>query len=115
MLDLKFIREQVDAVKGGLKAKRVTIDLDHLLALDQERRDLTTKVDELRSLQNKASEDIGRLVREKQDAKEKIAAMKSIADQISQAAPVLKDLEEKMHEILIMIPNIPHSSVQLGG
>ncbi len=49
MLDLKFIRDNLDAVKAGLKAKRVEISLAPLMALDQKRRDLTVKIEDLRT------------------------------------------------------------------
>ena len=49
MLDIKFIRENVDTVKKGLAAKRVSIDLDGLLKLDQRRRDILTQLDDLRN------------------------------------------------------------------
>lgn len=115
MLDLKFIRDNRQVVEAGLKAKRVTVSLDPLMELDEKRRSLTTKIDDLRSQQNKASDEIGNLLRNKQDAKEKIAAMKSIASQVDQLMPSLKEIEEKMDGILMMVPNLPHSSVSVGG
>lgn len=115
MLDLKFIRENTQLVKDGLAAKRVKITLDELLSLDKQRRDLATKADELRSQQNKANDEISAAIRAKQDPKEKIAAMKAIATEVDRLTPSIKDLEEKMTEILMFIPNLPHHSVPVGG
>ncbi len=115
MLDIKFIRENRQAVETGLKSKRVTLSLAPLLDLDEKRRALSTKIDELRSQQNKANDEIAGLLRNKQDAKEKIAAMKAIAQEVDQYIPTLKDIEEKMQAILLMIPNLPHASVSVGG
>ncbi len=115
MLDLKFIRDNLEIVKAGLKAKRVEISLTPLMELDQKRRDLTVKIDDLRSQQNKANDEIAGLLRNKKDAKEKIAAMKTISIQVDKLMPSLKEIEAKMDEILMMIPNIPHASVPVGG
>ncbi len=115
MLDLKFIRENTELVKSGLKAKNIKIPLDELLELDKKRRQISTDADALRSQQNAANDEISRCLKEKQDPKEKIAAMKSISQQISQLEPQVKELETKINAILLTIPNIPHASVPVGG
>ena len=114
MLDIKFIRENVDTVKKGLAAKRVSIDLDGLLKLDQRRRDILTQLDDLRNQQNKANDEISRLLKEKKDTKSKIAAMKTVSDRIGQLEPEVKEIEKKLDALLINIPNIPHPSVPVG-
>lgn len=115
MLDLKYIRENLGIVQEGLKAKRVSVSLEPLMTLDERRRELTTKIDDLRSQQNRANDEISGLMRNKQDAKDKILAMKAISLQIDELVPSVKDVEEKMHEILMMLPNVPHASVPVGG
>ncbi len=114
MLDIKMIRENTDAVKAGLAAKNVKINLDELLSLDKERRQQATALDDLRSQQNTANDEISKLLREKKDAKEKITAMKAIAAQIGQMEPTVKELDAKIEYILLTIPNIPHTSVPVG-
>jgi len=115
MLDIKLIRENTSFVKDGLKAKNVTIDIDGLLEVDKKRRGIAQAVDELRSQVNAANEEIGRLIKEKKDAKDKIAAMKDIARRIDELQPQLNELDEKINAGLLMIPNLPHSSVPVGG
>lgn len=115
MLDIKLIRENAQEVKAGLKAKNVAIDFDALLELDKKRRGVAQAVDELRSQVNSANEDIGRTIKEKKDAKEKIAAMKDIARQIDELQPSLNHLDETIQEVLLTIPNLPHASVPIGG
>lgn len=112
---MKFIRENRQAVETGLKSKRVTVPLDELMELDEKRRQISTKIDELRSQQNKANDEIAGLRRNKQDATEQIAAMKAIAQEVDRHTPSLKEIEDKMQALLLMIPNIPHSSVPVGG
>ncbi|MCB9771332.1 MAG: serine--tRNA ligase [Candidatus Omnitrophica bacterium] len=115
MLDIKLIRENTDTVKAGLKAKNVNIDLDVLLELDKKRRGITQAVDALRSQVNTANEEIGLLIKEKKDAKEKISAMKDISRRIDDLQPDLKELDEKISTSLLMIPNLPHASVPVGS
>ncbi len=115
MLDLKFIRDNPDKVKAGLAAKRAAVDLDGLLQLDAARRQLIFKIDELKAKKNAANDDISRLIKDKQDPKPCIAAMKTIAVEIDTLEPQVKALDEQLQNILLNIPNIPHDSVPKGG
>lgn len=115
MLDLKFIRDNIDRVKLGLQAKRSNLDLTRLLELDQNRRALLVEMDDLKAQKNIANDDIGRMIKEKTDPKMKIASMKQIATQIDAMGPVLKRIEQDIYDIQISIPNLPHDSVPVGG
>ena len=115
MLDLKFIRENVARVREGLAAKNAVGRLDELLALDEKRRELIVIVDELKAKKNAANDEITSLLKQKQDPKEKIASMKTIASQVDALEPEQKAIDEKIHEILMFIPNLPHPSIPVGG
>jgi len=115
MLDLKFIRENPGKVKAGLAAKRVTVDVDLLLQLDIDRRHLIVKIDELKAKKNAANDEISRLIKAKQDPKPTIASMKVIAAEIDTLEPQVKVIDEKIQNILLFIPNIPHDSAPKGG
>ena len=115
MLDLKFIRENPDRVKAGLVAKRATVDLDGLLQLDIQRRQFVVKIDELKAKKNAANDEISSLIKEKQDPKPTIASMKAIAAEIDTLEPQVKVLDDQMHAIQLMIPNVVHDSVPKGG
>ncbi len=115
MLDLKYIRENVDKVKAGLAAKRVNIDLSRILDLDQKRRQLLVEIDDLKAQKNAANDTISRMIKEKTDPKMTIASMKQIAAQIDAMDPVIKKIEQEIYEIQITIPNMPHSTVPVGG
>jgi len=115
MLDLKFIRENTDKVKAGLAAKRATVDLDALLQLDTRRRQLVFKIDELKAKKNAANDEISLLIKNKQDPKPCIGAMKAISSEIDVLEPQVKALDEQILNILLFIPNIPHDSVPKGG
>lgn len=115
MLDIKYIRENKEAARTGLAAKRAEGRLDELLALDEQRREIIVKLDDLKSKKNSANDEISRLIKEKKDPKATIASMKSTAQEIDAMEPSLKELEEKIENILLFIPNIPHASVPVGG
>jgi len=115
MLDLRFIRDNVDQVRAGLEAKRVKVDLDRLLKLDADRRSLLVELEDLKAQKNAANEEITSLLKQKLDPKVKIASMKAIAAQIDAMEPVIKKLEEEMQQIILMIPNLAHASVPVGS
>jgi seryl-tRNA synthetase len=114
MLDLKFIREKADAVRGAIKNKGEKADLDLLLNLDETRRSLLQQADELKHERNVVSERIAQMKKEKKDAGQEIADMRKVAEQISALDQELRDLEEKINDLLLTIPNLPHESVPVG-
>ncbi len=115
MLDIKFIRENTDVANKGLAAKNCKIDLSVVLKLDQQRRTIGAELDELRSKKNTANDEISKLLKEKKDPKSKITAMKDIAAEIDVLEPQIKDIENKIESTLLGIPNLPHTSVPVGG
>jgi len=114
MLDIKFIRENLEQVKDALKKRNSNLNLDTLMELDASRRKILLEVEDLRAKQNKANDEISALLKEKKDAKDKIAAMKVISGEIGKKEEELKKFEIELNQILITIPNIPHSSVPVG-
>ncbi len=115
MFDIKLLRENIETVRKGLKAKNNQVDLEGLLNLDKRRRELLVELDSLRTKKNEANDVISSLLKEKKDPQKKIATMKDIAEQIDGIEPQVKELEEKINDILIGVPNLPHSSVPIGG
>ncbi|MCK5146600.1 serine--tRNA ligase [bacterium] len=115
MLDLRLIREHPEKVKAGTAAQNVDVDIDRLLLLDEERRQYIQKGDELKAERNKASAAIGKAKKAGEDASEAIAAMKQVNDDIKVTDDTLKDILEKMRDIQIKIPNLPHPTVPVGG
>ncbi len=115
MFDIKLIRERIDLVKSGLTAKNVKIDLDKVVDKDKILRGIQSKIDDLRNEKNKASDEIGLLIKNKADAKDKIAAMKEIGQKISELEPEAKLLQDEVNKFLLSIPNLPHESVPVGS
>lgn len=114
MLDLKFIRENTDLVKKGLKNKGDKTDLGKILNLDSERRDLLQKVEQLKHERNVSSQEVSKLKKAKKDATELIERTRSIGQEIKQLDESLNSLQAELDAELDRIPNIPHESVPVG-
>jgi len=71
MFDIKLIRDDIERVKSGLAAKKAEVDLKGIIDIDEERRGILFELDELRSKKNNASDEIGALIKDKKDAKDK--------------------------------------------
>jgi seryl-tRNA synthetase len=114
MLDLKFIRENPNLVRQGIKNKNEIDRLDDLLKLDEQRRELILKSDELKHKRNQVSSQIPQMKKAGQDVSNILAEMKTVSDQITNLDSQLKEVETKVEDILLYIPNLPHSSVPVG-
>ncbi|MCM8795516.1 MAG: serine--tRNA ligase [Candidatus Omnitrophica bacterium] len=114
MLDIKFIRENLDTVKKSLKDRGLQLDLEHLMQLDKMRRENLNELEVLRQEKNRANDEITALLKAKKDAKAKITSMKEIATKIDTLEDELKELDSQLNKLLLLIPNIPHPSVPVG-
>src|SRR5512139_533511 len=114
MLDLKFVRDNVAMVEVALQKRRSTLSLEGFVALDRERRERLVLVEGMRAERNAASEEIGRLRREKKDGTALMERMKSLSQRLKEAESELPAIEGKMEEFLLSIPNIPDPSVPEG-
>lgn len=114
MLDIKFIRENMETVKKSLENRALKFDLDGLIKLDDARRKILSELENLRAQKNKANDEITALLKAKKDAKEKIVSMKTIAEKTDMLEDELKKLDSELGSILLTIPNIPHTCVPVG-
>src|SRR5512146_2891819 len=114
MLDLRFVRENADAVKAGLARRGMSLDLSEFLALDAKRRAVQQEIEILRRRRNEASEEIGQLKKAGQTADDKVAEMRAAGDTIAALENNTREVEEAQRNILLTIPNLPHASVPDG-
>jgi len=138
VLDLRFVRENIDLLKEKLALRGDALDLSPFIQLEQERRELIQEVEALRSKRNQVSDEIstikqkkgdagdlidpppirvirvGGKVRTGGDAGDLIAQMRGVSERIKGIEDVLKEKEEKLQAFLLVIPNIPHASVPVG-
>ena len=113
MLDIKFIRENLDLVKMGAKKKRNPIDLDALIALDDKRREIITSIEAKKTEQNTASREVA-LVTDSAERTQRIAEMKILKDEIQKEEEGLKEIMVQWQELMLQVPNIPDMSVPEG-
>jgi seryl-tRNA synthetase len=117
MIDIKLIRETPERVKAMLEARQQHTDLsrvDDLVLLDQKRRALVAKADDLKATRNKVSDDIATIKKQKGNADDKIAEMKVVSDNIAALDAELRTIEAEQENILLRLPNMLHESVPLG-
>jgi len=114
MLDIKFIRENPELVKQGIKNKNDKTNVDEILELDIKKRTLLTKVEEQKAQKNKVSAEVGRLKKAGENADSIISEMKQVADNIKNLDDDIRNVEEKFNSLMMWVPNLPHSSVPVG-
>lgn len=114
MLDIKFVREHPETVLEALKKRGMEFSLDEFLALEKKRRELLAEVEILKNKRNKVSQEISRMKRAGENADAIIADMRKVGDEIAEFDAKVKDVEEALKNIIMSIPNIPHSSVPVG-
>ncbi len=114
MLDMRTIREQPELVREALQKRQMDPSpVDKIIALDEERRVLIQKVENMRSERNTVSKQIGRM-KDKTERDAKIAAMRELGDQITSLDEALNEVESELQFLLAEIPNIPDPDVPVG-
>ncbi len=112
MLDIKYIRENFDAVKKAAQVKRVSIDLDQLIAIDDQRREKLQKVEAIRADKNKSSSEIPKLQgAEKQALLDK---MKAYSEEEKQLDEDLKSIETEFTQLMLRVPAVPSEKAPVG-
>jgi seryl-tRNA synthetase len=114
MHDLSYFREHLDVFADMAKKRGIALELDGFRALDKERRELITATEHLKAQRNKTSDEIARLKKEKKNADALIAEMKQVSERIKQSDQHIASLDAKQRDLLLTIPNVPHSSVPVG-
>lgn len=114
MLDLGYVREHLDAIEKMARDRGVTLDLAPFREIDTERRRLITSAEGLKAERNKASDEIAKLKKSGQDASALLARMKEVSEEIKRDDVRITDLDERLNQFLLTVPNIPHASVPVG-
>ena len=115
MLDIKRIRENLDEIKQAMQIRgEKEFDLDGVVALDDQRRDLLKEVEVLKQELNVESKKIPQLIKEGKDVTEDKARLKELSDKIKGIDVQVKEVEDKLNYTLMRIPNVPHPDVPQG-
>ena len=117
MLDIKTVRQDHERVKQAVKNRCGNLDneINELLEIDVQRREIITRVEELKAKQNAVSKMIPQYKKEGKDVSEIFAEMKEISETIKADDALLGELEAKQRNLLLMIPNIPSDTVPVGS
>ena len=114
MLDMRFVRENTDIVRKSLEARNSDYNLDELLSLDKERREILTEVETLKKERNEVSAIIGKNAREGKDSTELKEEMSKVSSRIKELDIKVTEIDEKQRLLLLTIPNVLHSSTPFG-
>ena len=114
MLDMKFVRDNPEKVIEAVAKRNGELNLDEFLALDKERREITQQVEALKNERNTASKEIGKLRKAGENAEEKMAEVRAIGDKIAADDTRLREIEARLKEIMLTIPNIPAEDCPVG-
>jgi seryl-tRNA synthetase len=114
MLDLKYTRDHLEEVKEKIGHRGETVDWDRFGKLDAERREILQESESLRARRNRVSDLIAEKKKKKLDAAEEIIGMKEVSNRIKELETRLAEIEAALHDLMMIIPNIPHESVVVG-
>lgn len=113
MLDIKFIRENQEAVQKAIADKRVGIDFEEFLQLDARRRDLLAEVEGLQATKNQVSKEIPNLQGTEREAK--LLEMKEVDARQTELTQHLRQVQERFDDFMLRMPNIPSSESPVGA
>ncbi|MDZ4164785.1 MAG: serine--tRNA ligase, partial [Smithellaceae bacterium] len=114
MLDIKYIRQNIDLVKQKLKERGSPLELGLFLTLEGKRRDIIGQVETLRSEKNSFSREIGEIKKQGGDVSPLVERMGQVSEFTRELEAALKGIEEELAGIVMTIPNMPHESVVAG-
>ena len=114
MLDMKFVRENLPAVQEMLKNRCNALDLSSFTALEESRRTILQDVEEKKARRNAVSKEIGVRKKAGESADDVVAEMRALGDEITALDEDLREVEAKLRDLLLQIPNMPKADVPIG-
>ena len=114
MLEIKFIRKNLSKVQESLLTRGETADIETFQDSETKRRDSLLEIEALRRRRNMASDQIADMKKSGEDAGDLMTEMRGVSGKIKSLEKELQEYEKKVKEIILRVPNIPHSSVPVG-
>ena len=114
MIAIQKIRDNQSLVEEGISKKGESFNLNEIIKFDSELRNLTKKLNDLQSEQNKKSKEIGRLKPENSEDKSIFSDLKNLSNEVKDLESTHRIKSEEFRNMLLEIPNIPHDSVPIG-
>ncbi len=114
MLDIKQIVQNPENLLTAMKRRHSEMDISQLLADEKKRKELLLEIEQLRYERNQASDEIAAMKKSGQDASQSIEKMRSVSEKIKELEKERSQVETRIHEVLITLPNFPHHDVPDG-
>ncbi len=114
MLDPQLLRSDLDQVATALKKRNMVLDVDAIQQLEEKRKKIQVATEELQSLRNSKSKEIGQLKSRGEDAQAIMDEVSKIKSQLDDSTTELDSIQTQLNDIVSGIPNIPHASVPNG-
>src|SRR5215510_12327899 len=115
MLDIQLLRTDLAGIAKRLADRGVTLDIAGFEKLEVQRKAVQTETQELQSKRNQLSKQIGQLKGKGEDASALMAQVNAQADRLKALEQELADIQGRLDDFLMVIPNLPHASVPVGG
>ncbi len=114
MLDIRFIRENTDAVKTAMANRNADVDVDAVLNLDNRRRAIVAEAEDLKAERNRLSKSIGQMIKDGNDPEAIKAQVREMGDRISAFDDELREVDAQLRNSLLFIPNMPSATTPVG-
>ncbi len=114
MLDPKLIRTELDVVAKKLANRGFTLDVEKLATLEEQRKELQVRTQDLQRLRNNSAKAIGKAKASGEDTAPLLAAVADMGDKLNAGEAELREVQQELDSILMGIPNLPHDSVPIG-
>ena len=114
MLEIKFVRQNLEIVQKALLARGHSTDLDAFKSCDEERRTILQELEALRHQRNLVSDQIAEMKKAGENADTVVTQMRAVSSRIKALDKSLAETRETLEKMLLEMPNIPHSSVPVG-
>jgi seryl-tRNA synthetase len=114
MLDIKILRQNPDKIRQALKNRNNDLDITPAIELDLQRREILTDVEKKKAKQNEISKQIPQMKKAGENTDVIFAEMKELSNEIKADDDKVRDIDEKLRDYMLRIPNIPNDEVPVG-
>jgi len=114
MLEIKFVRQNLNEIKSALSSRRTVVDLETFQEYETKRKEVILEVEGLRHRRNVVSDEIADRKQNGDDSDHLVAEMRDVSAKIKKLDKILSEYEDTINKILMMLPNLPHASVPVG-
>ena len=115
MLDIKILRQEPEKIKAALKARCNDLDIEPAIELDKERRALLLDAEQKKAKQNEITKKIPAMKKAGENTDAIFAEMRELSDEIKEDDAKISEIDEKLRDFMLKIPNIPNESVPIGA